>query len=79
MNMLSIMLYSEVTTLAMMAGSEYCSSRGPIGFVPNVTGEELLFCEGLIIYIYTNQRHKMFAGGAGAARKQRCQNALKLM
>ena len=38
MNMLSTILYSDVATLAIMAGTEYCISNRPIGRVPSVMG-----------------------------------------
>lgn len=41
MNILSTILYSDVATLAIMAGTEYCRSNFPIGAVPRVTGDEV--------------------------------------
>ena len=35
MNMLSVMLYNDDATIAMMAGRAYCVSSCPTGFVPN--------------------------------------------
>jgi hypothetical protein len=37
-NMLSIILYREVATLAIIAGTEYCINNFPIDSVPNVIG-----------------------------------------
>jgi hypothetical protein len=39
MNILSIILYSDVATAAMIAGPEYCHNRRPIGLVPNTVGD----------------------------------------
>lgn len=42
MKMLSMMLYSEVTVMPMMAGMEYCNSSFPTGSEPNICGLFLL-------------------------------------
>lgn len=42
--MLSTILYNEVATLAMIAGTEYCTNNLPMGFVPNVIGDEDCVC-----------------------------------
>ncbi len=45
MNMLSTILYKEVATLAMIAGTEYCTSSLPMGLEPRVIGDvELESC-----------------------------------
>lgn len=40
MNMESIILYRDVTTLAMIAGTEYCISNRLTDAVPSVSGDE---------------------------------------
>ena len=39
MKILSIILYSDVATAAMMAGTEYCTSSRPMVLVPRVTAD----------------------------------------
>ncbi len=41
MKMLSIMLYKDVATLAMIAGTEYCVSNFPIARCPKSSVDEL--------------------------------------
>ncbi len=40
MKMLSTILYSDVATDAMIAGSEYCTSRRPTELVPSDVGDD---------------------------------------
>lgn len=40
MNMLSTMLYNDVATDAMIAGSEYCTNNFPTELVPNDVGDD---------------------------------------
>lgn len=42
--MLSTILYNDVATLAIIAGTEYCTNSLPMGFVPNVIGDEDCVC-----------------------------------
>jgi hypothetical protein len=42
--MLSTMLYNDVATLAIMAGTEYCTRSLLIDSVPSVVGDVELFC-----------------------------------
>ena len=64
MNMLSIILYNEVTTLAMIAGREYCTSSLPIGFVPRVSAlDESVLCDdiSLLFLCKVSQNFATFA------------------
>lgn len=49
-----MILYSDVATLAMIAGMEYCTSNAPTGRVPSVIGDVLLLCDEFSIPRFTN-------------------------